>query len=261
MKISVVMQSFLGDYPNSRSMSKEKFLRAVNSFLAQTHDDKELIIVSDGCEITKKMYELYYSDKEEIKFCYLHRDLQKEKSMYSKENRKMIYRGLPRQIGRTIATGDVITYFDTDDIILSARLADLDKLWSNATEEHIWASNSLRFLNEKALVSESFKESKVRLLENYKLPILNLKTGQTENFFINLIVPNNMISTATVSISHRKNVKAKWENIETDLDENDKVIGKSEDNLFAQQLMSEGKCLREESATYIVCHYKNLWDV
>ena len=48
MKISVIMQSYLGEYPGARSNPKYKFVRAVNSFLLQKHPDKELIIVSDG---------------------------------------------------------------------------------------------------------------------------------------------------------------------------------------------------------------------
>ena len=66
MKISVVMQSYLGDYPGSRKDSKNKFVRAVSSFLRQTHEDKELVIVSDGCEDTKKLYKLFKKYYEEV---------------------------------------------------------------------------------------------------------------------------------------------------------------------------------------------------
>ena len=57
MKISVIMASWLGA---KRPHLDKKFVRAVNSFLKQTHEDKELIIVSDGCQITNKLYEEHY---------------------------------------------------------------------------------------------------------------------------------------------------------------------------------------------------------
>jgi glycosyltransferase involved in cell wall biosynthesis len=260
MKISVVMQTYLGDYVNSRSMPKQKFMRAVTSFLSQTQEDKELIIVSDGCEITKKIYELYYEDNEQIKFCYLARNQQEEKKMYAIENNKRIYRGLPRQIGCEIATGDIITYFDSDDIMLQTRLKDLNDFWEKQPENILWSSNPLRFMNIKALESEKYKESKVKIGEK-TIPVQNLETGQKEEFFINHMVRKGYISTATISIAHRKNVKAKWKNIETEIDENGNTIGQSEDNDFAKQLIAEGQVAIHQSISYVVCHYKDLWDV
>lgn len=260
MKISVVMQVFLGEYPNARSMPKEKFLRAVNSFISQTHEDKELVIVSDGCEITKKMYELYYAENTDIKFCYLHRNLEKEKSMYSVEDNKITYRGLPRQLGCDIATGDLITYFDSDDIMLPSRLKDIAEFWKDLPEDVVWTSNPYRLMNVKALESDQFKESKIRIGEQ-EIPIKNMRTGETEKFFINCMAREGYVSTATISICHRKNVKAKWKNVDMIIDKDGKRVGLSEDNDFAGQLLKEGKCLRQESVSIVVCHYKDLWDV
>ena len=36
MKISYIMQSYLGEYPGSRADSIEKCIRAINSFINQT---------------------------------------------------------------------------------------------------------------------------------------------------------------------------------------------------------------------------------
>lgn len=47
--ISVIMPSYLGEYPGSRKDPDKKFIRAVESFKDQTLAQKELIIVSDGC--------------------------------------------------------------------------------------------------------------------------------------------------------------------------------------------------------------------
>ena len=50
MKISVIMASFL--QMGHKTNQDIKFVRAVKSFLNQTYKDKELIIVSDGCQKT-----------------------------------------------------------------------------------------------------------------------------------------------------------------------------------------------------------------
>lgn len=258
MKISVIMQSFLGDYPGSRTLPKEKFLRAVNSFLLQKHQDKELVIVADGCEITKKMYELYLADKEEIKFCYLHRNVEKEKSLYSQENNKISYRGLPREVGRAMATGDLITYFDTDDIMLSTRLSDLDTFWQNVPENVKWSSNPIRLINEKALTSDLFKERKTRI-GTTSIPITNMGTKQTENFFINQTVAEGSVSGASYALCHRKDVKTKWKNFEIDKDDK---TARSEDTLFLYEMQNEeGPGIRQESASIVICHYRGIWDV
>ena len=49
MKISIIMQSYLGDYPNARANPEEGFIRAVYSVINQTVSNWELIIVADGC--------------------------------------------------------------------------------------------------------------------------------------------------------------------------------------------------------------------
>ena len=71
MKISVVMQVYLDEYPGARSKPKEKFIRAVNSFLNQTYENKELIIVADGCPFTPEIFYTNFHQNPQIKFIYL----------------------------------------------------------------------------------------------------------------------------------------------------------------------------------------------
>ena len=55
--ISVVMASYLGNYSGAASNRDAKLRRAINSFLFQ--ETGELIVVSDGCELTNQIVESY----------------------------------------------------------------------------------------------------------------------------------------------------------------------------------------------------------
>jgi len=107
-KISVVMASFLGDYPNAASGRIEKFHRAVNSFLSQNYHNKELVIVSDGCPITISEANKYYN-YENIKLYGI--------------DKQPIFSGAVRDYGCKKATGDIICYLDTDDYLGNTHLS------------------------------------------------------------------------------------------------------------------------------------------
>jgi cellulose synthase/poly-beta-1,6-N-acetylglucosamine synthase-like glycosyltransferase len=102
MKISVIMASNCTYDPNRQNRDK-KLVRAVNSFLKQTHEDKELIIVSDGCEITNRLYEENWKTNKQIKF-------------FSSQ-KLPVYNGGIRTIGLKLADGDIISYLDNDDVL------------------------------------------------------------------------------------------------------------------------------------------------
>ena len=146
MKISVIMQSYLGNYPGSRSNPEEKFHRAVKSFLNQTYSEKELVIVSDGCPKTMKIFYENYALYDNIKFLYLHNSKER---MYSLENGNTLYRGKPKAMGVEFATGDIITYMDSDDIILPKRLEDLYLNWKDKDDNILWSNNPMRYMNSK----------------------------------------------------------------------------------------------------------------
>lgn len=101
MKISVIMASFLG-MPGRQNMDL-KFKRAVNSFINQTYEDKELIIVSDGCEITNQIYNNEFSKINNIHLIPI--------------PKQPLYSGIMRNIAFDVAEGDIITYLDADDAI------------------------------------------------------------------------------------------------------------------------------------------------
>jgi len=100
-KISVIMASWLGA-PNRKNLDR-KFVRAVNSFLNQTYQNKELIIIADGCQVTEYLYHEHFKDNPLVKFKLI--------------NKQPLYSGNVRNIGLEMATGDIISYLDSDDVI------------------------------------------------------------------------------------------------------------------------------------------------
>jgi len=102
-KVSVIMASYLGNYPNRCSDPEKKFLRAVRSFLSQTYENKELIIVSDGCDMTEILYQRFFSKEKNIKFI--------------KIPKQVIYSGECRNAAFDLAEGEIISYLDNDDVI------------------------------------------------------------------------------------------------------------------------------------------------
>jgi len=96
------MQCFLGDYPGAASNRDEKLVRAVDSVLAQTFTDWNMIIVADGCEKTFDIIEKNYSKEKRID-CFL-------------IPKQPIWTGTARNIALKNASGEWIIYLDADDL-------------------------------------------------------------------------------------------------------------------------------------------------
>lgn len=95
------MPSFLGEYTNSARNKPDKFKRAVESIINQSYSNWELIIVSDGCDITVDLYKQFFSGNSQIK-CF-------------KIMKQVLFSGKVRDTGIKKATGKYIIYLDTDD--------------------------------------------------------------------------------------------------------------------------------------------------
>jgi glycosyltransferase involved in cell wall biosynthesis len=110
--ISVIMPSYLGDYPNCASNREEKLPRAIESFLAQ--EIGELIVVADGCNKTAEI-----SSKYPVTIISI--------------DKQPFFSGTPRNTGIQAAKYDYIAYLDNDDVFGDnhlKRIADnLDTDW------------------------------------------------------------------------------------------------------------------------------------
>ncbi len=107
MRFSIVMPVYLLPYEVNRiksaSSPEDKFIRAVSSFINQSFDDAELIIISDGCDKTAEIYNKKFSVYPKIRF--------------KKIQKQPLFSGNVRQTGIEIAQGEIITYLDHDDFI------------------------------------------------------------------------------------------------------------------------------------------------
>ena len=135
-KISVIMPVCLTPYEimagktlvKSASNPEIKFIRAVNSFLNQTHPDKELIVVHDGCEISRQiLYKTFDT--------FLNSGVIKSVSIPKQEP----YSGQMRNTGIAVSDpykSDIIAYLDADDYIGKDHLCIINKCFD--TEKYDW---------------------------------------------------------------------------------------------------------------------------
>ena len=142
-KISVIMASFLGDYPNAAQNRDKKFLRAVKSFLNQTYQNKELLIIADGCTKTYELYLEHFKDNPQIQ-CQI---IPKQK----------LYSGEVRREGAKLATGDIICYLDNDDAWGKRHLEVIEKQF---TDDVDWV-----YYDDYLVLTKDFKKLHKRIVE------------------------------------------------------------------------------------------------
>jgi len=101
-RFSIILPCTCEMYPGAAKDRENKLIRAINSVLAQTFEDWELIIISDGCGKTIEIYKENYSKYFPKIKCF---DIPKQG----------IFSGFVRQTGIDNAKGKYIIYLDSDD--------------------------------------------------------------------------------------------------------------------------------------------------
>lgn len=244
--ISVIMQSFLGDYDGSRKDSHFKLERAIKSFLNQTDKNSELVLISDNCQQTKKIWEDNFQSNQRIKFHFLEDD---SKKMYQKSEEGIFYRGYPRQLGIELSTYDVITYMDSDDFILPDYLEKLSYYWS-LNKDYFWFFNNCWYDNSSIL--EKKPEGYHQYFEDFKESPISIENLES-TWILSKIRTGKMIMSPAL-ISHRKDSCPVWSD-HIRKSENDF----SEDMLFVDKL-AKLKGARISIPGYVRCHLKDFWD-
>lgn len=240
MTISIVMMSYLGDYPGSRTKPIPKFNRAVQSVVDQTYEDWELIIVSDGCELTNREYEKHWSDDSRIKL------IKTEKS-------ESKWPGTKRQIGINHSNGEWICYLDSDDMFLPNRLSSA---YNNLSK----CKSSVVFDNAKTVIFDKTTlkphpthlnlkltpaDTPVKLHESINLP----EFGENIYYYTSNVANR---ATGTWCIFHKRDIKTKWQNREKT----------GEDTEFIKKLKVDNKCEYLFIEGYIIRHSAvRGWDI
>lgn len=143
-KVSVIMASYLLSYPGSRSEPDRKFIRAVNSFKKQTYQNKELIIVSDGCPLTIQLYNRFFSNDINIKLLQI--------------PKQQLYSGEMRNVALEESDGDIISYLDTDDVLGPNHLEII-------VEQFDLDSFGFVYYNDYLTLDATFKKLHLRIVE------------------------------------------------------------------------------------------------
>lgn len=242
-KISIVMQSYLGDYPGSRTDSVGKFKRAVNSFQNQIYKNCELIIVSDGCTKTHEVYDSEFKNDPSIKFIFVDKD---SPSMYEvNEEGHKYYRGFPRRVGVGAATGSLIVYMDSDDFLLPEFTLTLLLVYNENTELSWWI-NSEWYDNDAASWEDNENLFATDHANDIHVEGLNGKWTKTR-------VKPGMGVLSTSLLMHKAECTTKWR---------DTIGSVSEDTDFNRRLRKDyPKGIVFNRAIYVRCHYSGLWDV
>lgn len=142
-KVSVIMASYLQNYPGSATNRDKKFVRAVNSFKKQTYQNKELIIVSDGCQLTTELYSKFFANDPIIKLIQI--------------PKQQLYSGEMRNIAFKLADGDIISYLDSDDVLGPNHLQIIVDGFDDSVD--------LIYYNDLMVLDSTFKKFYLRVVE------------------------------------------------------------------------------------------------
>jgi len=129
MRISVILPVYLGPYPFCAPNPWDKFKRAVQSFINQEFKDAELLIISDNCGDSERIYQAYFANIQSIHF----RRIEKQP----------LFGGLVRQTGVSMASGEIICYLDHDDFFGPKHLQIINDNFDTAQYDWVYYDDYL----------------------------------------------------------------------------------------------------------------------
>ena len=253
--ITWIMQSYLGDYPGSRSDSDKKFIRAVKSFKAMNEPRSQLVIAADGCKKTEELYYKHFKKDSNIDFIYIDKNTP---NMYEGNGISKYYRGIPRQAARGLAEGILTTYMDSDDFLMPNACKSIRNSWyhqNKGDKKYTWAICSA-WINNIASLKDT-PESTLKkpdgwspLEDPFKIKGLKSKWQKWK-----MNEPTKFAQTGTCNLIHTSDCVSRWIDIETFIEG-----AASEDTIFNQKIRKEGLGFVIDGGYYVICHQTNRWD-
>lgn len=125
----VNLGSYKCDVTHNPDNGEFRFRQAVLSFIHQSLSGNELIIISDGCDISESQYKEWFSSHPRIRF----------KKIPKQED----YSGEVRNTGLVMARGEIICYLDHDDVFGHKHLAIIDKHFDTAEYDWVYYDDYL----------------------------------------------------------------------------------------------------------------------
>lgn len=241
IKISVVMQSNLSNYPGSRTDAINKFRRAVKSFQNQLYKNAELIIISDGCPKTQQIYNREFAEDKSIKFAYV--DKNGANNMYEETEHGKYYRGYPRRLGAAMSDGTIITYMDSDDVLMPEFTITCMLVYNTDPDKDWWINNS--WYDSSV---HTWEESNVMFESDHSTSIEIEGIGGT---WTPTMVKKGMAVLSPWLFMHKSSCETKWRD----------TIAISEDSDFNRRLRKEyPNGTSYSKPTYVRCHFGDIWD-
>jgi len=163
MRFSVIIPSFLGEYQYAAKDREKKLIRAVDSVIAGTFDDYEIMVVADGCEKTYELIERFYKDNLKVD-CVL---IQKQK----------LWSGKPRQEGIKRSKGEYIVYLDADDKWGENHLSIINhELIEHRHPDWVWFNDKIldktgRLIERHILINQRFQNGTSNICHKRSLAV------------------------------------------------------------------------------------------
>jgi hypothetical protein len=230
--ISFIMQSYINEEVSWKN--SESFLLSVESFINLNDPRAELIIVSDGCNHTHRAYFDNFKNEKNIKYIFLDK-----KSNHISDLPKKRFRGLPREIGRSMASGYITTYLDSDDRLMSNASHIIRKAWNNtrvtSNIEVIFQTECFRHISEYSSGGLCDPSIWGRSNDNVQIDELNGKWAI-------MWLKGDKRAGSTWTITHLSDCNARWNDTDSC----------HEDHAFCKALMKSDNYLYFGEAYYVI---------
>ena len=258
--ITWIMQVYLGDYNGSPKDHSKKFKRAVKSFLNMKDPATQLIIASDGCHLAHEIYFSDFSKFDNIKYVFMEKTSPKLRDPWEDDDLVEYNRVGMRELARKLVEGDIVTYLDSDDMLLPNASQIIRSKWekANQIQEIDWMVNTLWYDNEKInnyIENTNYHHEKYGF-GNYKTFGNSIKIKGLRGKWIETgLDAENKVAMYAFNYIHRTSNSAVWRDTLSGLKN-----GQLADSSFWKKLRSSGRGLIMKDKYYVRCRYPNIWE-